>query len=186
MYHGSLVERNGLDLAVEAIARLRARGAPVELRIYGQENAFLTRMMDSVKARGLAEVVYYLGPRRLEEIATAIEVCDVGVIPNQQSIFAELNTPTRIFEYLAVGKPVIAPRSAGIRDYFGEEELVFFELGEAGDLARKIAWVRAEPDRVAEIVRQGQKVYWQHAWRQEREALLDRVGALVGERRRSP
>jgi glycosyltransferase involved in cell wall biosynthesis len=186
MYHGSLVERNGLGLAVEAVARLRASGARVELRIYGHANAFLTRVMASVQARGLAETIRFLGPRRLEEIAAAIDECDAGVIPNQRSVFTELNTPTRIFEYLALGKPVIAPRSAGILDYFGEEELVFFELGDAEDLARKIAWVLSEPVGAAEVVRRGQKVYWEHAWRQEREVLLDRVDDLVNGRRPAP
>ena len=38
-----------------------------------------------------------------------IEQCDVGLIPNRQSVFTELNTPTRIFEYLAIGKPEAAP-----------------------------------------------------------------------------
>src|SRR5262249_46206744 len=33
MYHGSLVERNGVDVAVEALARVRRSGASVELRI---------------------------------------------------------------------------------------------------------------------------------------------------------
>jgi hypothetical protein len=37
--------------------------------------------------------------------------------------------------------------------------------------------------RVAEVVRREQKVYGQHAWRLERQALLDRVDALVNGRR---
>jgi hypothetical protein len=35
MYHGSLVERNGLSLAVETVAKLRASIPGAELRIYG-------------------------------------------------------------------------------------------------------------------------------------------------------
>jgi glycosyltransferase involved in cell wall biosynthesis len=181
MYHGSLVERNGLALAVEAVARLRASGAPVELKIYGRANEFLTRIMESVQARGLAEAIHYLGPRPLEQIVTAIEACDAGVIPNSRNIFAELNTPTRIFEYLAVGRPVIAPRAPGILDYFGEDDLTFFELGDAEDLARKIESVRSDPRRAAAVVRRGQAVYREHTWRQEREVLLDLVDELMRE-----
>ena len=81
--------------------------------------------------------MHYLGPRSLEGLVREIEACDVGIIPNHRSAFAEINTPTRIFEYLALGKPVIAPRAAGISDYFDDGSLVFFELGNAEDLARK-------------------------------------------------
>ena len=138
MYHGSLVERHGLDLAVMALRKIRESFPSVELRIYGRSTPFLERVMDSVRKSELREVVRYLGPKKLEQIVEAICECDVGIIPNRRSIFTELNTPTRIFEYLSQGKPVIAPRAPGILDYFGPQELVFFELGDADDLAAKI------------------------------------------------
>jgi glycosyltransferase involved in cell wall biosynthesis len=179
MYHGSLVERNGLDLAVKALAQVRESGANVELRIYGPETPFLARVMESVRAEGLITAVRYLGPKRLEDIVDAIEECDVGIIPNRRSIFAELNTPTRIFEYLAVGKPVIAPRAAGILDYFDEDSLILFELGDAKDLAQRIEYVLADPRKADETVRRGQEVYRAHAWRQEREVLVRLVDELL-------
>lgn len=179
MYHGSLVERNGVDLAVDAVAQTHAAGAPVELRIYGAPTPFLERVMESVRARGLTEVVRCMGAKPLEEIVEAIDACDVGVIPNQRNIFTELNTPTRIFEYLSRGKPVIAPRSAGILDYFDEASLIFFDLGDAADLARRIQDVVADPRKAAEIARRGQDVYRTHAWRQERDVLVDSVSALL-------
>ena len=39
MYHGSLVERNGLELAIKAFARVRTTIPNAELRIYGSRNA---------------------------------------------------------------------------------------------------------------------------------------------------
>lgn len=179
MYHGSLVERNGVDLAVEALARVHEAGAGVELRIYGAPTPFLGRVMESARARGLTDAVRYLGAKSLEEIVGAIDECDVGVIPNPRNVFTELNTPTRIFEYLARGKPVIAPRAAGILDYFDEGSAIFFELGDADDLARRIRDVLADPRKAAETARRGQDVYRAHSWRQEREVLVGAVQALV-------
>lgn len=179
MYHGSLVERNGLDLAVNALALVRRSVDDVELRIYGPATPFLERVMQSARAKGLGDALRYQGPKRMEEIVAAIEECDVGIIPNQRSIFTELNTPTRIFEYLAVGKPVIAPRAAGIRDYFDDDSLSFFELGDASDLARRIVEVYADPQKAQEIVGRGQRVYRAHTWRQERRLLVDLVDEVL-------
>ena len=134
MYHGSLVERNGLDLAVDALGRVRKAIPSAELRIYGRKTPFLERVMSEARNKGLEDCVHYLGPRSLEDLVREIEDCDVGIIPNHRSAFAEINTPTRIFEYLALGKPVIAPQAAGICDYFDDRSLVFFELGNAEDL----------------------------------------------------
>jgi hypothetical protein len=53
--------------------------------------------------------------------------------------------PTRIFEFLSQGKPVIAARTLGVLDYFAPAELVLFEAGDAGDLAAKIKYVFEHP-----------------------------------------
>ena len=184
MYHGSLVERNGLDLAVDALARVRATMPDARLRIYGSATPFLERVLESVRARGLATAVDYLGPRRLEGIARAIQDCDVGIIPNQRSLFTELNTPTRIFEYLALGKPVIAPRAAGILDYFDEDSLIYFELGDSADLAHRIEHVIAHPRDAAETARRGQAVYRAHTWQRERNTFVRLADRLLSGRRR--
>jgi len=181
MYHGSLVERNGLDLAVEALGRVRAAIPAAELRIYGRQTPFLESVMREARNNGLAECVAYLGPRSLESLVREIEDCDVGLIPNHRSAFAEINTPTRIFEYLALGRPVIAPRATGICDYFDDRSLTFFELGNAEDLARQIEYVFSHPTEVIEIVRRGQEVYREHSWRIERSRLTDLVAGLLCE-----
>ncbi len=179
MYHGTLVERNGVDLAVEALIKVRQSVPAAELRIYGPRTPFLDQVMLTVSEKGLEKAVYYLGPRRLEELVQAIEECDVGVIPNKRSIFTEINTPTRIFEYLALGKPVVAPRAPGIEDYFNDDALVFFELGTADDLALKLTWVALHPKEALEITHRGQAVYLEHAWSKEREKLVRSAADLL-------
>jgi len=181
MYHGSLVERNGLDLAVEALALVRKTVRNAELRIYGQKTPFLERVMEAARQKGVDEAIHYLGPKRLEDLVAEIDACDIGVIPNQRNAFTEINTPTRIFEYLALGKPVIAPYTTGIRDCFGKDSLLFFEPGNAENLADKIEyafWHRAE---TTEMVKQGQKVYREHSWPNERAQLVKFVSGLFGD-----
>ncbi len=158
MYHGSLVERHGLDLAVAALEKIHASIPQAELRIYGSSNPYLEQVMKSVQGTALEGAVHYLGPKKLEDIVDAIRESDVGVIPNRRSIFTELNTPTRIFEYLSQGKPVIAPGAPGILDYFDPEDLVVFELGDVDDLAQKMEFVFFHPKEVAGIVERGQEV----------------------------
>ena len=135
--------------------------------------------MSSAAKKGLHEAVHYLGPRQLEQLVQAIEECDVGIIPNNRSIFTEINTPTRIFEYLALGKPVIAPRAPGIQDYFGDESFVSFELGNAEDLALKLAHVFSHPDKALEVVKRGQQVYLAHTWQEERTKLVNVAAELL-------
>jgi glycosyltransferase involved in cell wall biosynthesis len=179
MYHGSMVERNGLDLAVSAVAQVRQVIPGVELRIFGRKTPFLDRVMADVRRNDLGDCVRYLGPKRLEELVQAIEDCDVGIVPNQRNAFTDINTPTRIFEYLALGKPVIAPRTPGIQDYFGPNELLFFKAGDPEDLSRQIEYAALRPRETLDTVGRGQQVYAAHAWKQERHNLLNLVSDLV-------
>jgi len=174
------VERNGLDLAVKALARVQLALPDVELRICGERTPFLDRVMDMVKSEGLQQAVHYLGPKRLEDLVPEIEKCDVGVIPNQKNSFTEINTPTRIFEYLALGKPAIAPRTTGIQDYFSEDSLVFFQPGNPDDLAARIEYVLTHPAEATSIVRRGQEVFQEHIWDKERQRLIGLVASLLG------
>src|SRR5207302_9709221 len=118
----------------------------------GEQTDFFEKVMESARQRGLDSIVDYLGVRNLKEIVETIEDCDLGIIPNHRNIFTEINTPTRIFEYLALAKPVIAPKTKGIQDYFADNELIFFELGDADDLARKIEFAFSHPAEVADTV----------------------------------
>jgi glycosyltransferase involved in cell wall biosynthesis len=179
MYHGSLVERNGLDLAIDALARVRGAIPTAELRVFGAKTAFLDRMMEFAKEKSVQEIVHFLGPRRLEDLVAEIGNCDLGVIPNRWNAFTDINTPTRIFEYLSLGKPVIAPSTLGITDYFDRESLLFFQSGNAGDLAQQIEYAFLHPREVFEIVQRGQKVYLEHMWESERQTLLDRVSGIL-------
>jgi glycosyltransferase involved in cell wall biosynthesis len=180
MYHGSLVERNGLDLAVEALALIRDE-SDMELRVFGRETPYLREVMERAVGLGLADRVRYLGPRRLEELPGEIEACDIGVIPNQRNAFTDINTPTRIFEYLSVGKPAVAPRTQGITDYFDDGSLVFFRAGDSQDLAQRLLFAYQHREHLTEIASHGQRVLLEHTWTRERETLIQAVASLVSQ-----
>ncbi len=172
LYHGSLLRRNGLDLAVDALELVRKEIPEATLHVCGKPTPFFDQVMADVEKRRLSCAVQYLGGRSLEGIVEAIRGCDVGVIPNHRNMFTELNTPTRIFECLALGKPVIAPRARGIQDYFGDEDLIYFELGNATDLADKLKHVCSHPEEAAATVVRGQSIYLRHTWTTEKSNLL--------------
>jgi glycosyltransferase involved in cell wall biosynthesis len=179
MYHGSLVERNGLVLAVDALMSLRRSAPSAELWIYGRSTPYLEKVLEKVRALGLESQVHYRGPRNLEGLVREIEACDVGVVPNQRNIFTDINTPTRIFEYLALGKPVIVPSTAGILDYFDSDSLFFFESGNSGDLAKVMEYVALHGEAAIVSAERGQRVYREHVWQRERESLIQLITGLV-------
>ncbi len=175
LYHGSLVPRNGLDLAVDALAIVKERIPEARLLICGERSSFFEEVMASAQKRGLQDRIDYLGMKDRKGIVQAIRHCDLGVIPNHRNTFTSINTPTRIFEYLSLGKPVVAPRTHGIEDYFGENDLLFFEAGDGRDLARKIEFACFNREEMVRFVERGQEVYLANDWSRQKAKLIHSI-----------
>lgn len=181
LHHGLIAHRHGLDIAIEAVAIAQQTIPTIQFIICGWPTPCLDEVLALAAGRGLSEVVLYLGPKTQPEIAAHVAACDVGVIPNRLSPFTAINMPTRIFEYLAVDRPVITPATEGIRDYFDESSLIFFRPDDAADLARQLIWVAQHPKEAADRVKSGKVVYRQQVWERQREHFLQLVKTLLAQ-----
>ena len=180
MFHGTLVSRHGLRTAVEAVALLQNRIPGIRFDIYGEETQYLREeILPLVSDLRLQQCVHYRGEQPQSLIAKAVADCDLGIVPNLKTVFTEINLPTRIFEYLALGKPVIVPDTKGIRDYFDAENILFFNAGDAESLAAQIQWVFDHPRETASIVNRGQDIYRHHLWSYEERRFLSLISGLI-------
>ena len=66
LYHGSLVHRNGFDLAMEALEKVKKTIPSVRLRVCGIQTDFFEKVMESARQRGLDSNIDYLGFRNLK------------------------------------------------------------------------------------------------------------------------
>lgn len=168
MYHGSIVERNGLDIALYAIAKLKDKIPNLTFQVYG-EGDFVPRFLELIKELQIENCVNYHGQTSLENIVAALEKVDLGVVPNKSNAFTQLNVPTRIFECLRMNKPIVAPATRGVLDYFDKSNLFLFEPGNADDLAKTILEVYENPEQRQVILEAGIKILQEHAWENEKQ-----------------
>jgi glycosyltransferase involved in cell wall biosynthesis len=178
MYHGTIVERNGLGVAVEAVGRLRDKIPNLLLEVYGSGD-YVEQFQRRVAELKLENRVNYHGQVPAETIAAAILTADIGLIPNLPSIHWDHAMPTRLFEYLCMGKPAIAPNTKGIHDYFDDDQLNYFEPGDAASLEEVLLKVHADPLRREEVRQKGAEVYRRHRWELERQRLVELVNDLL-------
>lgn len=178
MFHGGIYHRHGLDLVLDAVDRLREEIPRLEFNVYG-EGDWLPEFLKMIEEKRLGEHVRYHGHVPLETIAAAIPSIDIGIIPNRRTTFTEINLPTRIFEYLIAGKPVIVPRTRGILDYFPDGSIFYFNADDANSLAKTIMWVHDDPAHREDVLRRAIGVYQKHAWRLEKAVLVGQVKRLL-------
>jgi glycosyltransferase involved in cell wall biosynthesis len=180
MFHGTLLDRHGLDTAVKAIAQLHPQIPGLQLDIYGKRTEYVPHIEQLAEELGVKDLVHLHGNKSLAQIAQAILGTNLGVIPNKRTPFTEINMPTRIFEYLAMDRPVIAPSTIGIRDYFNNGNLLFFEPGDASDLAKQIAWVYDHPAETVGFTKRGRTVFSDYLWSKERRRFVALVSDMFG------
>ena len=178
MYHGTISLRNGcLDL-LKAVDEIKEEIPGLRLHIFG--NGETVELLKSrIVESGLSELVKYHGLVPNEIIFDAIRNIHLGIIPNQMNPFTNLNFPVRIFEYLALKKPLIVPKTKGILDYFDEDSIIFFEPGKISSLAETIFNCYKTPEKLIEKVNKGYNVYQNFTWQKQRRILEDITADLL-------
>ena len=177
VYAGALTPLYQLDVAVRAVALLvRGDGAPLEvtLDLYGRGD--VEPLLRALAAElGIAERVRFHGRVPVEEVAGRIAEGDVGLAPTRRDAFTDFSLSTKIFEYAAMRKPVVASRLPTVERYFGEEALAYFEPGDPVSLARAVSRLAADPAGRAAAIEAARARVRALSW--EREA--ERYVALV-------
>ena len=150
MSHGVLVERLGFDTIVRAVALLRDRIPGIELRIVGpgEHGEELRELAFNL---GVSDRVSLLGLVPLDRVPDLVADADLGVVANKRDGFADLLLPTKLLEYVWLGKTTVAARTATIANYFDESMLAFFEPGDPHDLARVILDLYQHPERCYDL-----------------------------------
>ncbi len=173
MYHGTIVERHGLDDALKAIKTVSKTIPDIRFLVCGDGDEFVCTFKAMIKELNLDNIVTYLGRLSYREIAERIAEIDLGLIPNKMSVFTNINFPTRIFEYIAMDKVCIVPRTKGILDYFTDDDIFFFHPGDVRQLAERISFVLRNKESAQNVLKRGKNIYLKHRWSIEKKKLTN-------------
>jgi glycosyltransferase involved in cell wall biosynthesis len=178
-YHGGLFERYGLDLAIRAVHRLRDEipGLRLEIFGFGELEGELHRLVDELALR---DRVLLGGFVPIDEVPGLMAGVDLGLAPYRRSSFTELLYPSKAFEYLAVGVPVIMSRLSAMRELFGEVPDLFVEPGDVEALADRIRVLHADRARLRRLLEAGQRAYEPYGWERQRRRYVELMERLAG------
>jgi glycosyltransferase involved in cell wall biosynthesis len=103
---------------------------------------------------GLAELpnVHMLGQKPHDELVEHIRRFDVCIVPYVNSVYTETVVPTKINEYLAVGKPVVSTDLPTVCEFNEEHRVLFTAPARAEDFLRAIETALAQPQDRATIL----------------------------------
>lgn len=151
-YAGGLVDYEGLELLLEAVALLKARRTPDFHVLVVGDGHHQGVIHDLADRLDLHDVLTFTGRVPHEEVASYLSLVDVAPFPRLPLPVCEAISPIKPFESMAMGKAVVVSSVAALTEIV-EDGLtgLVFEKGCAKDLAVVLERLLESPDLRARL-----------------------------------
>jgi len=182
LFPGSLQWHQGVDIAIEAFARVKQKVPNAEFHIYcGSGGVMRGELQQLTKELGLEESVKFIKAVPLDQIAQVMANADLGVVPKRADSFGNEAYSTKIMEFMSQGVPVVASRTKIDAFYFKEGIVHFFQSGDSGSMAEAILDVVNSSELRQSLAKSGYEYVKRHGWDQKKKEYLDLIDSLSTE-----
>ncbi len=178
VFHGTLAPRLGLDIAVRAVARLKAEIPGLRLDLIGDGDQ-LPALHALARELDVEDLVHFSdGFVPVEELPALLRGADLAVIPTRAEISTRYMLPTKLVEYSALGIPAIVAPTHTIRYYFDEDQVAFFKPGDDSSLSEEIGKLYRDPERRRSLAVGAARFFERYHWDRHKEVYLNLVDRL--------
>ena len=140
-FTGILRPWHGLELLIDATASMVKRGRRIFLLIVG-DGPYRSSLEGRIAELGISACVRITGRLPHEKVPEYVSLFDVAVSP-RATFYA---SPMKVIEYMALGKPVVVPRTPNFLDIIDEGvNGVTFEDGSAAALEKALVDLSDSP-----------------------------------------
>jgi len=160
LYHGTIAERFGLHNAIRATKLLLKDIPDSILNIYGRyDNSYREKLEKIIVELELADNVNLYDKVTREQIPELINDHDIGIVPYLKTDYMNLALPTKAFEYIAAGLPVISTRLKDLSETFDNNCITYVENDMPKDISEAIKFLCINPiERIRRLIAAKQKL----------------------------
>ena len=124
-FMGWLYEFSGLREIIVRYSEMKSDVPNLKILIVGEGENY-GQLKNLVNMNGLSDKIILTGWRPYDEIPGLIASSDLCLLPSRQHKIMNDVVPIKMFEYLAMGKPVISTKLPGILKEFGDNNGVLY------------------------------------------------------------
>ncbi len=182
VYHGTILHRYGIDLAIRAFAKAHAQLPQLRFKILGAGD-YLEEARALAASLGLSAPNFEMPGvhRPLEEVAQAIRGAHIGVVPNRDD-HEDSVLPTKLLEYIAIGIPSIASKTRCISRFFDDSQVQLVPVGDVEGMAKAMVDLAQDAARRKAMVAAGRKWEEAYGWEVNKKALFRTFDSLCLEK----
>ena len=149
LYTGTFEAYQGVDLLLRSVPRVLEVAEDVRFVLVGGEDRQVAPMRELAGRLGVLDAVVFTGQRPMFEMPVYSELADILVSPRTTG----MNTPLKIYSYLASGRPIVATRIGSHMQVLTPEVAVLVEPTAEG-LAMGICRLLRDGELAATVGRQ--------------------------------
>lgn len=180
IYPGSLNWHQGLDIAIQAFAKVVEQMPNTEFHIHGEgpERDNLIRLAHEL---GLEAKTLFTDFVPIREVAELMANADLAIVPKRaNSVFGTEAASTKIMEFMAVGVPVIVSRTKIDTLYHNEDTVRFFDSDDSDELAKAMVDLYSNPALRKQLVGNALDYVARNNWDTKKADYLAIVDRLTG------
>jgi len=183
LYLGTMGPQEGVDLFLEAAARIARLRSDVGFVIVG-EGSEVPRLKSMTRNLGLEEVVRFTGRISDADLADYLSTADVCVAPDPKNPMNDKSTMNKVLQYMAYARPVVLFDLTEGRRAAGDAAL-YAKPNDPADFAAKILQLLESDALRHDLGQRGRRrIEEELNWECEKIALLDAYRAALGPARR--
>lgn len=172
-FWGGFIPLQGVDTIIRAAVLLNAHNVHFTVVGRGQTYARCVELHRDLQGSNV-DFQAWMKPDEIANVAARAQVI-LGIFGTTAK--AGRVIPNKVFEALAMGRPVITRQSSAIGELLQDQrDVLLVPAGDPQRLADKILWVKDHPAEAAEIGRRGYETFQRNASPAQVEAIL--YGAL--------
>lgn len=118
-YVGDLTEARGLPLVINAVERLNKINYKFNLTIIGS-GRYENYLKYLVRKKNMENDIIFVGWVEHDKIIENLKNCDIGIIPHLPTKHNNLTIPNKVFDYMAIGLPILSGDLLPIKNILNE------------------------------------------------------------------
>src|SRR5579883_1117675 len=180
-YVGRIAEQLGAETMLRALREVDGRIPGLQLRLAGTvQKGYARRLGHLLRRPGVSECVRVLGPLSNAAVLDEMRRADVCLYPFLPAEGVSETIPIKLFEYLALGRPVIASRLEGVLPVLRHDEnALLVPPGDSAALAGAVVRLWRDRELWQRLHRAGPETARRHRWSGLNEPLVARLACLV-------
>lgn len=179
VYVGTVNRARGRDVMLEALALANAGGTIARLTIIGADETQMAHCKRYAAELRIAAAVTVRGRIAGSEIPAVLHAADVGLCFLEDLPWWRLNPPTKLFEYLVAGIPVLASDIRTHTRYLGNWENGLICRYDSRHLAERIVELWHRRSQLGQLKQQARASGEQYLWNGIEPDFLQAIRALA-------